>query len=144
MNKATLSFVTRIAPGKIAMALLAGWVVVSIPLQGAGQDAGQVKFVNSCKYSLTLNSTGPQLGTLAAGGQKSVPIPSFNQGGQNRIIAYPNLSDNQCPNCDGWTRLGRRSRNQAARRLDVGRQRREICGLLQPESQWPRHMRAAA
>jgi len=25
----------------------------------AGQDAGQVKFVNSCPYSLTFNSSGP-------------------------------------------------------------------------------------
>lgn len=86
--------------------LVAGAAVACMPLRSAAQDAGQVKFVNSCKYSLTVNSTGPQLGTLAAGGQKSVAISSFNQGGQNRIIVYPNLPDNQCPNCDGWTDLG--------------------------------------
>src|SRR5450631_2502283 len=86
--------------------LVVGLVVISVSRDCAGQTAGQVNFVNSCKYSLTLNSTGPQLGTLAAGAQKSVPMSSFNQGGQNRIIAYPNLTDNQCPSCDGWTDLG--------------------------------------
>ena len=107
MSTAIPGFANRVASGKIAVAFwVVGLVVICIPSIGAGQDAGQVKFVNSCKYSLTLNSTGPQLGTLAARGQKSVAISSFNQGGQNRIIAYPNLTDAQCPNCDGWTDLG--------------------------------------
>ena len=107
MNRAVTLWKNRVAGGKIAIALLVlGLVVPSVPLFCAGQDAGQVKFVNSCKYSLTFNSTGPQIGTLAAGGQKSIAIASFNQGGQNRIIVYPNLADNQCPNCDGWTDLG--------------------------------------
>jgi hypothetical protein len=70
------------------------------------QTAGQVTFVNSCKYSLTVNSTGPQVGRLDPGAQKSIPIAAFNQGGQNRFIVYPNLASNQCPNCDGWTDLG--------------------------------------
>ena len=95
----------RVADGSIAIALL-GLVVVSLSMACAGQTAGQVKFVNSCKYSLTVNSTGPQIAKLGAGESKSIPISSFNQGGQNRIIVYPNLSDNQCPNCDGWTDLG--------------------------------------
>ena len=86
--------------------LVAGLIVLFVPLICLGQDAGQVKFVNSCKYSLTFKSTGPQIGTLAPGGQKSIAISSFNQGGQNLIIPYPNLADNQCPNCDGWTDLG--------------------------------------
>ena len=86
--------------------LLTGLVVLTLPGLSAAQDAGQVKFVNSCSYSLTFNSTGPQIGTLAPGASKSIPISSFNQGGQNRIIPYPNLSDNECPNCDGWTDLG--------------------------------------
>jgi hypothetical protein len=81
-------------------------VLCSLASISAAQDAGQVKFVNSCKYSLTFNSTGPQIGTLAPGASKSIPISSFNQGGQNRIIPYPNLPDNMCPNCDGWTDLG--------------------------------------
>jgi hypothetical protein len=72
----------------------------------SAQEAGQVKFVNSCQYSLTFNSTGPQIGTLAPGASKSIAVSAFNQGGQNRIIPYPNLADNQCPNCDGWTDLG--------------------------------------
>ncbi len=100
-------FTDRVAPRKPAIAVWAvGLVVICLPSLAVGQDAGQVKFVNSCKYSLTFSSTGPQLGTLTAGGQKSVAISSFNQAGQNRIIAYPNLANNECPNCDGWTDLG--------------------------------------
>jgi hypothetical protein len=92
---------------EIASALLVvGVVVLSLSSICTGQDAGQVKFVNSCQYSLTFNSTGPQIGTLAASGQKSIPISQFNKGGQNRIIVYPNLSNGQCPDCDGWTDLG--------------------------------------
>ncbi|MGC2109809.1 MAG: hypothetical protein WA655_09845 [Candidatus Korobacteraceae bacterium] len=106
MNAAT-EFRKSVASRKVAIAILiAGLVVLSLPTICAAQDAGQVKFVNSCKYSLTFNSTGPQIGTLAPGGSKSIPISSFNQGGQNRFIPYPNLQDNQCPNCDGWTDLG--------------------------------------
>ena len=107
MNIAVTSSTNRRPLAGIAITFLfASLVVIGVSTNCAGQDAGQVKFVNSCKYSLTFNSTGPQLGTLAPGAQKSVPIASFNQGGQNRIIAYPNLADNQCPNCDGWTDLG--------------------------------------
>lgn len=71
--------------------------------------ADQVTFVNNCAVSLTLHSTGPALGTLAAnGGTVSIPIASFNKGGQNLVIPYPNTSATQCPDayCDGWTALG--------------------------------------
>lgn len=106
MNRAT-RFSGRTARLRAAMPiLLVGPVVLALALTATGQTAGQVKFVNSCQYSLTFNSTGPQIGTLQPGGSKSIPIASFNQGGQNRIIPYPNLEDNQCPNCDGWTDLG--------------------------------------
>jgi len=104
MNRATRCK-KRVADGTIAIALL-GLVVLSLSFTCAGQTAGQVKFVNSCKYSLTLDSTGPQIGKLGVGENKSTPISSFNQGGQNRFIPYPNLQDNQCPTCDGWTDLG--------------------------------------
>jgi len=107
MNKLFTLLLHRVVRKESAIPLLAaGPIFLSLCLPCTGQDAGQVKFVNSCKYSLTFNSTGPQLGTLAAGGQKSLPISSFNQGGQNRIIVYPNLAADQCPNCDGWTDLG--------------------------------------
>jgi len=107
MNKAVASSASGTAITKVAITcLVVGIVVISVSRTCAGQDAGQVKIVNACKYSLSFNSTGPQIGTLAPGAQKSIPIASFNQGGQNRIIAYPNLADNQCPNCDGWTDLG--------------------------------------
>ncbi len=107
MNKAVTLPELRTAIVNLAIAFLAvGLLVISASQNSAGQDAGQVKIVNSCKYSLTFNSTGPQIGTLAPGAQRSIAIASFNQGGQNRIIAYPNLADNQCPNCDGWTDLG--------------------------------------
>jgi len=97
----------RVPGARIAIALLiAGLVALSLSFTCAGQTAGQVKFVNSCNYPLTFNSTGPQIGTLAPGGNKSIPISSFNQGGQNRFIPYPNLPDNQCPDCDKWTDLG--------------------------------------
>lgn len=106
MNRADTMFRKPIANGKIAIALLVlGLVVLSVHSYCAAQDAGLVKFVNSCKYSLSFNSTGPQIGKLAAGDQKSIAISSFNQSGQNRIIAYSNLTDNECPNCDGWTDL---------------------------------------
>lgn len=106
MNRAT-ACKNRVAATKIATALLLlGLAVVSLPLTCAGQTAGQVKFVNSCNYPLDFNSTGPQIGTLQPGGSKSIPFASFNQGGQNRIIPYPDLQDNQCPNCDDWTDLG--------------------------------------
>ncbi len=106
MNTAT-RLSNSVAGRKIALALPAvGPVVLCLPLTCLGQVAGQVKFVNSCKYSLTFNSTGPQIGTLAPGANKSIPISSFNQGGQNRIIAYPDLADKQCPDCDKWTDLG--------------------------------------
>jgi len=87
-------------------ALLVGLAVVFLCSVGIGQTSGQVKFVNSCKYPLTFNSTGPQISTLQPGDSKSISISSFNQGGQNRIIPYPDLQDNQCPNCDQWTDLG--------------------------------------
>ena len=97
----------RVPGARIAIALLVvGLVVLSLSFTCAGQTAGQVKFVNSCKYPLTFDSTGPRIGTLSPGGDKSIPISSFNQGGQNRFIPYPNLPDNQCPDCDKWTDLG--------------------------------------
>ncbi len=71
--------------------------------------AGQVTFVNRCAVSLTLNSTGPALGTLNAnGGWVSVAVSAFNQGSQNVVMPYPNTSAEQCPvaYCDGWTALG--------------------------------------
>ncbi len=106
MNRAS-GLTTRVACGGFATAsLVVGLVVLSLCFTCAGQTASQIKFVNSCKYSLTFNSTGPQIGTLQPGANKSIPISSFNQGGQNRFIPYPNLQDNQCPNCDGWTDLG--------------------------------------
>jgi hypothetical protein len=71
--------------------------------------AGNVTFVNYCSVSLTIYSTGPTIGTLAAdGGTTTIPVSSFNQGGQNVIIPYPNTSNAECPAsyCDGWTDLG--------------------------------------
>jgi hypothetical protein len=106
MSRALTLFGRRIANGSFTGSFFLAVVVTAAPQLCGGQDAGQVKFANSCKYSLTVNSTGPQIGTLAPGAQKSIAISSFNQGGQNRIIVYPNLADNQCPNCDGWTDLG--------------------------------------
>jgi len=93
-------------PWSALVVSLVGLLLCSTAKVCNAQDAGQVKFVNSCKYSLTFNSTGPQIGTLSPGANKTIPISSFNQGGQNRIIPYPNLQDNMCPNCDGWTDLG--------------------------------------
>jgi len=90
---------------RIAFCILA-LCLLCISLQAAGQTAGHVTFVNLCKYSLTLNSSGPPLGTLAPGEHKSIAISAFKQGGANLVIPYPNLSDQQCPNCDGWTDLG--------------------------------------
>ena len=107
MSRAAAGLRNRVASGKIPIPLLGvGLVVLSFPSLCAGQDAGQVKFVNSCPYSLTFNSSGPSIGTLAPRGEKSIAISAFHQGGQNRIIAYPDLADNQCPNCDEWTDLG--------------------------------------
>ena len=55
MNRAVTLLRNRVASGKIAIALLvAGFVVLSFPWFCAGQGAGQVKLVNSCKYSLYL------------------------------------------------------------------------------------------
>jgi len=106
MSNSAAALPKRLRTAKVTNTLLIFVIATCAAAVCDGQDAGQVKFVNSCKYSLTFNSTGPQIGTLAPGAQKSIPIAQFNQGGQNRIIAYPNLSDNQCPNCDGWTDLG--------------------------------------
>jgi hypothetical protein len=53
----------RVASEKIAF-LTIGLAVLSLAAICVAQDAGQVKFVNSCPYSLTFNSTGPQIGTL--------------------------------------------------------------------------------
>ena len=107
MSRAITLLRNGVASRKVAITLLAlGLIVPSVSSYCAGQVAGQVKFVNSCQYSLTFNSTGPNIGTLAPGGQQSIALSSFHQGGQNRIIAYPKLTDNQCPNCDGWTDLG--------------------------------------
>ena len=70
--------------------------------------AGQVTFFNHCAADLTLRSSGPALGSLASGRALSVPISAFNAGAQNAVIAYPNLSADQCSVdfCDGWTALG--------------------------------------
>jgi len=80
------------------------------PAPGAPQiTAGQVTFVNSCAVGLTVRSSGPAIGTLAAnGGTVSVAVASFNQGAQNVIMPYPDTSPAQCPAayCDGWTALG--------------------------------------
>jgi hypothetical protein len=76
---------------------------------GAPIAAGKVTFLNSCTVGLTLRSSGPALGSLAAnGGQVSVDISAFNQGGQNVVMPYPNTTASQCPDayCDGWTALG--------------------------------------
>ena len=107
MSRADTVLRDRVASRKLAIPLLViGVAVLSCPCMCAGQEAGQVKFVNSCPNSLTFNSTGPKIGTLAPGGERSIAISDFNQGGQNRIIAYPDLTDDQCPNCDEWTDLG--------------------------------------
>ena len=107
MGREKLTLQNRLANGKFALGLVvAGLAILSFPWICIGQDAGQIKFVNACKFGLTLKSTGPQIGPLGAGGQTSLAISSFNPGGQNVIMAYPNLTDNQCPNCDGWTDLG--------------------------------------
>ena len=107
MSRAATGLRNRVASGKIAIPLLGvGLFVLSFPSLCAGQDAGQVKFVNSCQYSLTFNPRGPPIGTLAPGGVKSIAVSALNQGGPNLIIAYPTLADNQCPNCDEWTDLG--------------------------------------
>jgi len=71
--------------------------------------AGQVTFLNSCAVSLSFKSSGPAVEMLAAnGGTVSIPVASFNQGGQNVIMPYPDTSASQCPAafCDGWTALG--------------------------------------
>ncbi|MBY0275383.1 hypothetical protein K2Z84_08580 [Candidatus Binatia bacterium] len=71
--------------------------------------AGNVIFVNYCLMDLTIYSTGPSIGTLAAnGGTVTIPVSSFNQGGQNLIIPYPDTTTGECPAsyCDGWTDLG--------------------------------------
>jgi hypothetical protein len=71
--------------------------------------AGQVTFLNNCAVPLSFHSSGPAIGTLAAnGGQTSIAISAFNQGGPNIIIPYPNLARAQClpAACDGWTALG--------------------------------------
>jgi len=60
MSRAGAGLRNRVASGKIPIPLLGvGLVVLSFPSLCAGQDAGQVKFVNSCPYSLTFNSSGP-------------------------------------------------------------------------------------
>ncbi len=107
MSRAITQLMNRIMLGKTAVAVLVTCLVVLYgPSSCAGQDAGQVKFVNSCKYNLTLLSNGQPLARLDPGGQKSVAISSFNAGAAYNIIAYPNLANNQCPDCDKWTALG--------------------------------------
>ena len=70
-------------------------------------SAGQVTFVNNCAVSLTLYSTGPSLGTLAAnGGTLSKSVSEFNQNNQNLVIPYPNTTTIPDAYCDGWTDLG--------------------------------------
>lgn len=70
---------------------------------------GMLTFVNNCPVDLTLY-TSPTLPTppppLAAnGGQTSVSISTLNAGGSYFVIPYPNLSADQCPDCDDWTAL---------------------------------------
>jgi len=70
-------------------------------------SAGQVIFVNNCAVSLTLYSSGPSLGTLAAnGGIMYEALSEFNQNSQNLIIPYPNTTTIPDSYCDGWTDLG--------------------------------------
>jgi hypothetical protein len=70
-------------------------------------SAGQVTFVNNCAVSLTLYSTGPSLGTLAAnGGNLFKAVSGFNQDSPNLVIPYPNTSTIPDSYCDGWTDLG--------------------------------------
>jgi len=108
MNRAVTLLRNRVASGKIAIALLvAGFVVLSFPWFCAGQGAGQVKLVNSCKYSLyLLIQLARRLVLCPRVAKNQSPFHLYNQRGQNRIIAYPNLADSQCPNSDGWTDLG--------------------------------------
>jgi hypothetical protein len=107
VSQGASAFITTVTDTRSRMPFCLLFVcLLCISLEAAGQTAGQVTFVNSCQFSLTLNSSGPPLGTLAAGEKKAIPIAAFLQGGANGIIPYPNLSDNQCPNCDGWTDLG--------------------------------------
>src|SRR5271170_4624697 len=70
-------------------------------------QAKQGTFTNSCDYSLTLLSSGREIGKLPArGGQMALDISSFTPGATNVLIAYPNLDTNQGPDCDKWTDLG--------------------------------------
>ena len=80
--------------------------LLCVSLEAAGQTAGKVTFVNACKFNLTFFSSGPAIGTLPPGGRKSIAISAFRPGGANVVIPYPDLSNQQCPNCDGWTALG--------------------------------------
>ena len=85
------------------------------PAPAPGITAGQVTFLNSCAVSLTLQSSGPALGTLAAsGGTVSVAVSAFNQGAQNVIMPYPNTSASQCPAATATA--GPRSAARPARR----------------------------
>ena len=109
MKLATPVFWPGAARAVRAAALLTfGLMMWAVPLQRAEAQiaAGTVTFKNSCTYGLTLYSTGPGLGPLAANGSTSVGISAFNQGGQNLVIPYPNLTAAQCPDCDDWTALG--------------------------------------
>ncbi len=109
MKLATPVFWPGAARAVRAAALLTfGLMVWAAPVQRAEAQiaAGTVTFKNSCAYGLTLYSTGPGLGPLAANGSTSVGISAFNQGGQNLVIPYPNLTAAQCPDCDDWTALG--------------------------------------
>jgi hypothetical protein len=61
MSRAITLLRNGVASRKVAITLLAvGVVVPSVSSYCAGQEAGQVRFVNSCQYSLAFNSTGPR------------------------------------------------------------------------------------
>jgi len=88
--------------------LVAALTMFSAPTEVAGQiiTAGQVTFLNSCAYNLTVLANGRPLTRLEPSAQQSFAISSFTQGGANVVISYPNLDSARCPDCDLWTDLG--------------------------------------
>jgi len=108
--KRTIDWLTDlvIRGAQTGVLLLAGLALLSEPGKAAGQTvtAGQVTFLNSCAYPLTLLTNGRQLVLLDPNAQQSLAISSFTRGGANVVITYPNLDGARCPNCDAWTDLG--------------------------------------
>ena len=88
--------------------LVAALAMLSAPGRAAGQTitAGQVTFLNSCAYNLTLLANGRPLARLNPGAQQSFAISSFTPGDANVVMPYPNLDSARCPDCDRWTDLG--------------------------------------